>query len=275
VGRATLATDFDDTITREDTTPLLPRLAVERLPAKEASTLLARWERGARQYYARWQQAMEQALNSVLPALPPAARSSPVEAIVRFTSLLATVDRWSLDMVVRGGLLRGITREQLQRAGRDAPKRDGALETLARAEQQGVDVHVISANWSRDVVRSGLGRLRATVHSNDLDFDGNGVSTGVISRRIVSAQDKRAVFREARLGAAMFVGDGVSDLLALLDADVGILLAPKEPCLRVCEHLGVRVAALGAYAEAARGILYRADSWLDVGAFLDRWCAGV
>lgn len=263
---ALLTIDFDETVTARDTTPRLPELAAERLPSAEADDLRERWRAGAQAYYADWKATFARALDRLEAAPDPRASLSG------FAAAFDAVERSSIESVVSGGFLRGIPRDALRTTGESAEKREGALETLAEACERGIALQVISANWSSDVVRGGIGGLDAPIHSNDLVFDARDVSTGDLNRRIVSALDKLRQFQALPSdgGARVFVGDSVTDLLALLDADVGILVGENPSPLAVCQRAGVDVVPLTADAAPNGRRLYKAASWDEIARFLFR-----
>ena len=169
------------------------------------------------------------------------------------------------------------------------------LNQLAR--RKGAPATVVSINWSSDLVAAALrGLAHGAVLCNDLEFDAEHgrKSTGRVDvTRVASAAGKvavqrrlwaerggtqapqgrgataagsmgpptddgdRAVAGPGREGWAVFVGDSVTDLPAMLDADLGIAMPPGAPAgsspgglrsslLELCSAFGVEVRPLGA-----------------------------
>ncbi|MBM3214823.1 hypothetical protein FJZ36_07910 [Candidatus Poribacteria bacterium] len=259
-----LAIDFDETVTLRDTTPNLPELAASALNDADAVDLRRRWLVGARAYYADWQRVYDEALAASAPA------DDTYAALVRFSTRFDAIEQSSIASVIDGGFLRGIRRDRLHDLGGAVPKRDGVLETLADCAGLGIDLHVISANWSADLVRAGIGGLGVPIHSNDLDFDEREVSTGHLHRRVVSGTDKAERFRSLNSGAGlrMFVGDSVTDLVAMLDADVGVLIGGKASAVAVCERVGIPLEPLKSARPPRPGYIYVVETWEEIRRFL-------
>jgi len=263
---ALLTIDFDETVTVRDTTPCLHELAAQRLPSPEADELRQRWRVGAKAYEENWRAVYREAFAHLTVS------EGPFRALEAFTKAFSDVEREAIASVVAGGFLRGIPRAALREAGASAEKREGALETLAEAHQRGIALGVVSANWSRDLVRGGLGDLEALIRSNDCVFDEREVSTGALHCEVVSAHDKLRHFRAlpSCRGQRFFVGDSVTDLLALLEADVGILIGENPLPVAVCQRVGVEVVPLTPDATPNGRRLFRAASWEDIARFLFR-----
>ncbi len=235
-----LAVDFDETITLRDTIYRLPELAADHLPQGDREAMLLHWKDAAEEYYADWRRTLSRALESVEPT------SDPRDALARFAAAFDGLERTSLDAVEASGLLRGIPRSALRHAGGDIDQWDGALDVLRDAAERGAELHVVAANWSAELIEAAVGSVDPVIHSSDLVFGADDRSTGGLVRRMVSALDKRACLRRlrARDGWTVYIGDSVTDLLALLEADVGILIGGNRQAQQVCEHFGVPLEPL-------------------------------
>lgn len=131
------------------------------------------------------------------------------------------------------------------------------------------------------------------VSSNDLVYDRHGVSTGEIDVRIPGSSGKHRRFRDLAAMAqettansertlTVFVGDSVTDLLAMLDADVGIVVGNSGTFARVASAFGIPVRPLAAAynalgdKEALDGkrladqdpCVYRVSNWAEIDVFL-------
>ncbi len=258
-----LAVDFDETITTLDTVARLPGLAAQYRTSADAAKHLRSWQEGVSSYIAQWRDTFEAVLAS------PPQGSTAADRVDAFSRRFAEVEDGSLNAIESRGLLRGIPRAALTTCGEEIPTRDGAIETLAEARRRGFDVHIVSANWSADMLRGALGELK-DVHSNDLEFDGGEVTTGRFHRRIVSARDKRACLRDISRGRpVVYIGDGLNDLAALVGADLGIVLGDKPDMLRVCEALGIPMHALAQGGRVSPGeSLLRVECWGEIAEVL-------
>ena len=93
--------------------------------------------------------------------------------------------------------------------------------------------------------------------SNDID------AAGVIQNKIRGALDKRAVISqiiaEARKEGAepsvLYVGDSSTDLLALLEADVGILIGESNSARKIARRFGLQLQPLPDEGFAARALV--------------------
>lgn len=129
------------------------------------------------------------------------------------------------------------------------------------------------------------------VSCNELAYDEHGVSTGYISVNFTAAFGKRKRFLDLASSArghlmasrylTIYVGDSVTDLLAMLDADIGILVGNDTSFERVASTFGVSIRPLVSVYEAFRegsdnvdelprplGRIYRVAHWSEIGVFL-------
>ncbi|CBZ56298.1 conserved hypothetical protein [Neospora caninum Liverpool] len=140
----------------------------------------------------------------------------------------------------------------------------------------------LSRTWAENVVQS------MTFHANELVYDERGVSTGLVEPRCVTLEAKRKYARESReeglqilrrrlmssgdsAGAQarnaadegrgrerenfwlIFVGDTHGDILALLEADIGILIGdPRKNMEAILYHTGVVLRPLSWLVENFR-----------------------
>jgi phosphoserine phosphatase len=257
-----LAVDFDETITTADTVARLPELAAEGLSPSDAQDRARSWEAGVSKYVAEWRETFAAVLAS-----PPDAPTAP-ERVDAFSRIFWDIENGSLDAIERRGLLQGIRREALTRCGEGIVKRDGVDETLAEARRRRFDVHIVSANWSVDMLRGAVGD-GIPIHSNDLEFGADGTTTGRFLRNMISARDKRTRLRELaqERGRVVYVGDGMNDLAALMEADLGIVIGQKPDMMRVCKALRIPMHGVCDAAQVVAGeSVLRVDGWDEIAA---------
>lgn len=142
------------------------------------------------------------------------------------------------------------------------------------------------------------------VHANELVFasDRQGRSTGDVAFSIQSPLDKGRAFASLLDGkgpsgqqndaASCFVGDSITDLIPLLLADYGIVLGKSSSLKDTAQAFGVKILPLTCASlervggisknhrlphaegdvksrlQASKGVLYTAESWLEMKAFL-------
>lgn len=127
------------------------------------------------------------------------------------------------------------------------------------------------------------------MHANEFIFEEN-LSTGVIVKKVECPFDKVQTFSEIlnncsndKKNLTVQVGDTMSDLLCLLQADIGIVLKPSPNLIRVGNHFGVSFTPLsrgivekqkiyGAKDSTCwnklSGVLYTVSSWAEIDMFI-------
>lgn len=134
------------------------------------------------------------------------------------------------------------------------------------------------------------------VHSNELVFKDSS-STGEIINKIQSSSDKLSVFKTIlkdlssgdstdQQHLSVYIGDSISDLLCLLNSDIGIVIGTNRSLREVGTHLGVSFVPL--FPELVKkqrqlisdfeettpvwkglsGVLYTVSSWMEIHAFI-------
>lgn len=177
-------------------------------------------------------------------------------------------------------------------------------KVLQRGESSG-QVSVISVNWSRRWIRECLecsvqaaeGEMaevrRIEIYANELVVEGNertttgaldrwfgdedgGIWTGWDKLRVMKdiIHNNEKAFKEGKAQGKLvvYVGDSTTDLLCLLEADVGIIFGQKLD--GVCERLGVEIQdGLGVEntggTVGSRKILSRIEDWKEIEDWAD------
>ncbi|KAJ7559038.1 hypothetical protein O6H91_04G066700 [Diphasiastrum complanatum] len=253
--------------------------------------------------------------------------------------LLGSLEKKVNQEIMASCVLRGTTRKEIRGAAKRISLRKGCAHVLLRLMAGGTPIHLISANWSRDLIAGGLPSLpegRLYVHSNDLQYDLEGVSDGTFPGVVQDASDKETILGALRLvysscnsdhisqlchalqsqpyssremknesiniesgmqspasdnaalesKMAVFFGDSPNDLLALLDADLGIVFGQNKALRLLLSTYNVKLLPLVvasaqislSYSEKDpvsfrhSGLLFEAASWADVEACLFGHC---
>ena len=257
---ALLVTDFDSTLTLNDTLSSLVSLS----PAKSS---------------------FEKASAFYLSSFAEVERLVHAGRLEEALALSEHVEHAAIDLVVQHRMLAGIAAEEIVRASRETQLRPGALDALRAAAASGVGVHICSANWSPIWISGALVNCADAltgIHTNELEMDMSGKSTGILRRSVVGPADKARCFarlcaehemarREGR--ACVFVGDALPDLTAMLDADIGILIGDNQ-LMRSALAIIDGVAPLRELSSAVLQDgtllpgLYFASSWHDIATVL-------
>eukprot|EP00884_Botryococcus_braunii_P005550 jgi/Botrbrau1/14997/Bobra.0018s0097.1 len=300
-----LVVDFDETLTLADTTPLIINAAAKAvLQGLEKSKGGSEQEKRRREAVVRDLVAKLNAEHKNLYGrlLPQEPWPSYNEDWIRsFISELTELERDLNTAAVATGLLAGLPTGGLFEAGKDVVFQSGALKVLRHALEKRVPVYVISVSWSTELLVSSLMRNKLPAHeqgqwgagdtsgsigvlANNLEYE-TGMSTGKIVRRYEGGQDKSGAFRKilgaARVhhegsgavsGLSVYVGDSPSDLLPMLEADLGIIVGSNPRLREIATFGGVTIrplAAAPAVGQAGeRGTLYETTCWEEIDAFL-------
>ncbi|KAI3425347.1 hypothetical protein D9Q98_009111 [Chlorella vulgaris] len=307
-----LVVDFDDTCTASDSSGLVMQTAIEATAAQadgsEAQAALRAELQGQLQWlvsnYASQRQSL---LAEILPEPEDEATDFDMGWLGDFIDRLSEFDKEMNGVVVESGILGGIKKGMLARAGESITMQDGCLQLLKQAAEAGIPTYVVSVNWSAEMVRAALAQqglsvvlaegedVSATavppgsvvVCANELEYFGD-TATGNIKRRCECAADKGrllddllldlAAAREGReAGISVYIGDSMTDVPPLISADAGILVGGNSLVRQVAAVAGIDIRPLVAapldlsnqesHADEAP-VLYEAGSWAEIAAFL-------
>eukprot|EP01117_Protostelium_nocturnum_P008059 TRINITY_DN286_c0_g1_i1.p1 TRINITY_DN286_c0_g1~~TRINITY_DN286_c0_g1_i1.p1 ORF type:complete len:308 (-),score=98.33 TRINITY_DN286_c0_g1_i1:107-1030(-) len=247
--RKCLVADFDETITEQDTTMLIASLA------KREEEMESRWHQHAEEYYKNWKDIFHNELHRHSQSLDKSCKIT--KRIKRSALQFRGLEQSCWKKTIDEEFLKGIKREDLYSTGRNLPLRKGALKTLHRAQNHRFEIGIISINWSRDLIVGALestGEIQAEdvfLCSNNLGYE-NDLSTGYLSNHLMSGIDKTKYLKELRRRKCeeeeetliIYVGDSVTDILPALNADVGILICPKQTTRDYCDSFGIKLLDL-------------------------------
>lgn len=296
--RLLLLVDFDETLTRtgKDTISILASAAYAR---RFANVEPPPWSYFADSYLHDY--------NLHAQAHPPATRTT-LEAETKFIKSGKSVERASIDRVEASGLFKDLDLSTfLNTAAGDRKQVEGLMrkgwwETMSKVLARGDrgKVAVVSVNWSRAWIRKcleGSVRLRGDgiapiqrieIFANELVLnDDQQTTTGSLDRwfgqedgGIWTGWDKLRVMKDIIKdnqkdfegeGFVVYVGDSTTDLLCLLEADVGIIFDRKLDS--VCKRLGLEIKeglVIGGLGNARGGnILVRIEEWEEVEQWID------
>ena len=268
-----LSLDFDDTCTSKDTTSLFYKATNKyRFGTKEEKRRLdEQWSKHAEEYGTGLVSVQDKAFSRL-----EGSTTSPGFNDKGLREFLKTIGEFGLNIsrnVESDGLLQGITSEGIQAVAKDVELQHSCLETLSHFR----NCQVISINWSSEIIYFKLGIERARIHANSFPVK-DGKSTGKIDRTMRTAFDKERVFKklvnESRSqGVTIFIGDSLTDLLALLAADFGIIVGQSRSLRKVLGVSGISLRPLSEVNDTncsrASHTLYEACSWMQIQSFLN------
>lgn len=280
--RLLLLIDFDETLTSTDT---LSHLVATAYTLQGPDVLLPPWDYFSSAYLCDY---------DAYAKGHPAESRRTLEEERRFLEGLRGVERASVERVEAAGVFRGLDRGVLVR---DAAKAGGVMkegwrEAVTGVVARGGSAVVVSVGWSRAWIRECLvgvedeTRVRVRVVANEFVVGGeDGRMSGWLDRwfggedgGIWTAGDKVRVVRgftgggpraeeEEEEALVVYVGDSVTDLLCLLEADVGVVFGRKLD--DVCGRLGVPIRDGLVAGDTGGGGLSRIGHWGELKAWID------
>ncbi|KAJ1782232.1 hypothetical protein LPJ59_006863, partial [Coemansia sp. RSA 2399] len=169
----------------------------------------------------------------------------------KYLEAMRPVEQTSLLRVSSHGVLAGVTADDLFAAGRAVQFRPGAARTInhfLRSSDIDCTVCIVSVNWSESFIRGALSAngvdlegpnsQGVDIYCNDMLFDAEtGLSTGQLPSTMVVAGDKVNAIDAVKRAIAetcghspflVYAGDSLTDLPALLDANVGLLFGDSS-----------------------------------------------
>lgn len=270
-----LITDFDETVSERDTINALVHAAADNRKDGKAQ-FLAAWDEMVEWYLTRYRRLYDESLNNY-------------QSIVDFLKAFEELEIASIQRVIAKGFLEGLTREGLRAVGRNVVKKPEVDRVLSAMRADGVAVEILSANWSMALIEGATETLCDQVITNSLAYDTAGRSTGGLHLHVVSARDKLRKFRERkkippRLQSStrtqdggttrtLYIGDSISDFLAILDADLGVLMGQNHTAMQTIERFRLPTRQLRGRtrfdpALHSQGTILLVDSWKVLDDFL-------
>ena len=267
-----LITDFDETISERDTISTLVHTAADNR-AHDKEEFLAAWQEMVEWFLTRYHRVCD-------------AWQNHQHSLVDYLKSFEELETASIQRVIAKGFLEGLTREGLRAVGRNLVKKPGVDRVLSRLRRDGVAVEILSANWSEALIQGATEGLHDQIITNSLQYDVAGRSTGSIHLHVVSARDKLREFRlrkknppnpdEIGDGGAtrtLYIGDSISDFLAILDADLGVLIGQNHTAMQTIErfHLPTLRLQEGTRFDSSQryqGTILLVDSWKVLDDFL-------
>jgi len=305
---AYLVTDFDGTVTAFDTTPLVPHLAMHCSPCR-AEVILASFRELEDAYFSRVD-ACKEDVRSREPLTPPSMYDA-----AGLGAALASMDDVSneiTEQLSQSGILAGIENSRVASIlsdWRDNPAtaacrvpalQAGCEHTLSIALEQGWQLGILSLNWCPPIIQAMLPLVAqatplAEVWCNRIDeltgrvindVDGAAAKMSRICTLRARAAEEEALRAEGDTGTGgavvVYVGDSATDLLAMMAADIGILIGDSGWAREVARKYGVRVEPLSTLSlqsaddslsllcarSRSSDVVWEAQSWEEIGKYL-------
>ena len=268
---AKFITDFDETISERDTISTIVQTAADNRGAEKDDFLTA-WREMVQWFLTRYHRVCDTWQNHR-------------HSIVDFLKAFEELETASIQRVIAKGFLEGLTREGLRAVGRNVVKKPGVDRVLSAIRADGVEVEILSANWSEALIQGAMAGLCNRVITNSLMYNAAGRSTGDIHLHVVSARDKLRKFKEHKKNPpipdkigdggvrTLYIGDSISDFLAILDADLGVLIGQNHTAIQTIERFRLPTLRLqeGTRFDSSQryqGTILLVNSWQALDRFL-------
>jgi len=274
------AFDFDGTCTQKDTTSLLYKATDKYRASTEAERkqLDEHWNELGKMYWTGHQEVVSKSL-SVHGT--PCSSAFNEKGLRSFLQEVCNYDITMTKEVEASKLLKGISKGNIKEVALEVKLNPGCLNVLNHVN---LPLNMISVNWCQDLIHAKLGHLRhLNIFGNNLPLEGE-LSSGNLGKNLTSAFDKEMIFQELvqnksgrSEGISVFVGDAITDLLALLKSDVGIVIGKSQTVRKVAKSFGIKLLPLQEIQKMTttdchenthakqKGVLYEAPSWNEIG----------
>ncbi|QPG72835.1 hypothetical protein FOA43_000137 [Brettanomyces nanus] len=256
--------DWDETITAQDTIPLLFRWVPDDSPYKLSY------------FYKIYMDSYQDYITRQLPSKPYRARDSIANEIA-YQKDMKAVELSSFEACIRLDIFRGLTKQQLESLYTDVCVKPGFPEfyskLICRKELQ---FGILSVNWSSLFIKKYFKETfgsEVLVSANELSFDSN-ICTGKSAvdsvNSIRTGYDKlvQIKLKNDHLGRGKFVyiGDSSTDVLALIYSDLGIIMKGGSAAKQL-RQMGFRVADINSDVldnDADSIKFVQIDDWFDI-----------
>lgn len=254
--------DFDETLTSHDTTHLVVECALSRQSEELRKRNAIRWRELSLDYSSKLKK-MNENVNRL--------RKDPLFGIHQWSKLRKSVEENSISAVSESRIFANLNEEDLRLKGKSIPLLPGASEVIRSVNEQEIPCAVISIGWSREMIEGALYHqlnFLPAVEANRVDPE-----TGVILGGLHCPKEKENRLKKLRTlhnahQGTIYVGDSTFDVLALLEADLGILFRPSKETLQFCSDFNVEVRPLQLIRwddyKKIEQVIYTTDDWSEI-----------
>ncbi|ANB13670.1 hypothetical protein AWJ20_4613 [Sugiyamaella lignohabitans] len=243
-----LVTDWDETVTSEDTMAVLSQAAYDH-----KTNFHPPWEYFGDMYYKDYEKY----------ACNYNERRGSLQEEAEFLSGLKQVELESVTRVENSGLFKDVPESMVRSQASKVKIRQGWWDVLSLATKNKVPIVILSVNWSDVLIEEVLSlhgfdttNSSIRIYANKIQVDDEtGLATGKLgghpilgSAGIRTAQDKLDILKKIRsqklsgkaTESIAYFGDSSTDTLALLEADLGVVIHKNSLASRL-EGLGVAI----------------------------------
>lgn len=239
-------TDWDETATTADTTSVVASVAYKHKPNHTPFSV----------YTEIYKQALAE------------NHASSVQQEREFQQQSLAAEMASVSAIEQSGLFRGLRLSEFAAMAPQVTLRPGFVEYVRGLPPQ-TPKYVLSVGWCLLLIRAVLQRhnLEMEVVANELEVK-DGVTTGLFVRPGVrTGYDKEQILMRLRRThgqEVLYVGDSGSDVLAILAADVGVLISGGRGRAVLARYARIRGAGELAVRGGARGGCVVEATWSEL-----------
>nr|XP_004309100.2 PREDICTED: uncharacterized protein LOC101303867 [Fragaria vesca subsp. vesca] len=169
---------------------------------------------------------------------------------------LTECEKEANEELMKSSLLKGLKEKHIKQFGERFSFHRLCWDVLSKFGNRAT---VISSSWCggnvvREVINKGVLKEhfkmafleQVAVHGNELCFEQSSC-TGDFQIKVHSAMDKVRIFLdnvERECGLTIYVGESLNDLLAMMKADIGIIINPNSRLLTVAPQFGIECVPL-------------------------------
>ena len=279
-----LMTDFDQTCNMRDTSELYYRASqrYQNATAGDKQILDEQWSLVTGKYLREYREQIAASLSKFGDSI---STKFDEQKLHSFLSEIAVFNRAATKDVDDSNLIAGVDKTGLKLAAEAVEFYPGCFEVLQSALPY---VRIVSVNWSGEMIGYSFGEMipPGHIYANTL-LDDNGLSSGLVGREYISSFDKlklvrRLIESEAGHGkVTIFVGDSITDLLSMLEADIGIIIGNSNTLLSLARICGIKVSPLSSillhteeYVTCNSDkpkVLYTAEDWYQINRLIAKF----
>lgn len=270
-----LMVDFDQTCNVRDTTELFHKATQNyRNSSPDGKKILdEKWKVVTSKYLQEYRDQIARSLSK----FDKVSADFDEPGLHSFLSEIAAFNRKATKDVDDSGLIVGADKIGLQWAGKQVKFYPGCVDGLKLVLPH---VRIVSVNWSAEMIHYSLDQIVPTEHifANTL-LDKNGLSNGFVGKDYISSFDKNSVVKQLlktekqHQNVNIFVGDSITDLLCMLEVDIGIIIGDSGTLLRVAKLFGINVVPLSNLLHQSNCVfkqqgkiktIYSAEDWYQI-----------
>lgn len=213
--------DWDETITNEDTIKLVAQAAYNKKQEYEP-----KFDHFTDVYLKAFNEYNQDFTSKY-------GERDTIEKEIKFQTGMQNVEMKSINEIKRLRLFEGITEDEFQAQENHVTLKPHFTDFLGKCQELKIPVIILSVNWTKLIMEAVLQKNgfkeneNLKIMVNELEFI-NGISTGNFNESISirTGLDKLNIVNSLikQYGKTCYIGDSMTDLLSLIDSDIGIAI---------------------------------------------------